>query len=1059
VTIAPAILERFPRLNDAQREIIGHRDGPLLVIAGPGSGKTYSIVLRALNLLLLEKAHPRQVVLCTFTEKAAYEMRDRLAAAAREVGYAGDLSELTASTIHSFCNRILTLHRHRMELGHGYDTLDELTQLLFIFEHFDEIVGPAENDLYLHRWKTRWTAIEGARAYFDKITEELVDPERLVESADPFVHGIGESYLRYEHALREANRTDFAHLQRLVFDLLRDPETADAVTRDLRYILVDEYQDTNFIQEQLLLKLTEKSRNLCVVGDEDQSLYRFRGATVRNILEFPQRVSGCRVLKLTTNYRSHRAIVERYDRWMASADWSNPHGAAFRFDKTIQADAGATHPAYPSAIAIWGRDQRDEAARFGDFVVFLKSNGVVADYSQVALLLHSVREDHSGPYRDALAAKGIPAFCPRARTYFDNTEVRDLVACFAVVFGWHGEGRGQAAGAVADLAAYVDGAIVELARRFAAPHPLAAALQRWTQEIARLSEGEALDLRPADYLYHLLGLEPFRSAVRDENVARNLAIFSQLLNVFQTYYRYTVVTHRNRESLRLHFFNSFLRLLHDGGINEYEDPDQPFPKGHVQVMTIHQAKGLEFPVVVVGSLATQLSSPKQIDRDLGAFYHRPPFEPENRITLFDRMRLHYVAFSRPRKVLVLTAHEQPKDHFASIWQGLPQWPYVQKELLAAQRFETRDRMPVKKTYSFTGDLKIYETCPRQYQFFREYDFTPSRSAVIFFGLLVHQTIEEVHRVALDGRLDTLDERRIRELFDRTFRFLAMSDVRPIGDQARDAAFTQVLNYWRQNRDEMRRVIRTEVDVSLEKDLPAASGAAQAGGYILAGKVDLLLGGDLPAPRPGVFFVYVIECQDGSLYIGQTDDLHRRWNQHLRGDAADWTRLHNPIRIAHYEEVPTRDEAGKRERDLKSGYGRKHLKRLIENGGARPAGGKLELLDFKTSPRPKDSPELIAAYERQLCTYAHILEQRHGRHVDRLLLYWTAEPRKEDALMVLPYDPARVEEAGRHFDDTVRRIQAQEFAVTTPPEAAICKECDLRMLCQAEGTIRRSEALA
>jgi DNA helicase-2/ATP-dependent DNA helicase PcrA len=147
---------------------------------------------------------------------------------------------------------------------------------------------------------------------------------------------------------------------------------------------------------------------------------------------------------------------------------------------------------------------------------------------------------------------------------------------------------------------------------------------------------------------------------------------------------------------------------------------------------------------------------------------------------------------------------------------------------------------------------------------------------------------------------------------------------------------------------MRRVIQTEVDVSLEKD-----------DYILAGKVDLLLGSD----------------------------------------------------------------------------------------------GKLELLDFKTSPRPKDSPELIAAYERQLCTYAHILESRHSRHVDRLLLYWTSEPIRDDALMALPYDSERVEEAGQYFDDTVRRIQAAEFAVTAPPEAAICKECDLRDLCSAEGILK------
>ena len=115
-------------------------------------------------------------------------------------------------------------------------------------------------------------------------------------------------------------------------------------------------------------------------------------------------------------------------------------------------------------------------------------------------------------------------------------------------------------------------------------------------------------------------------------------------------------------------------------------------------------------------------------------------------------------------------------------------------------------------------------------------------------------------------------------------------------------------------------------------------------------------------------------------------------------------------------------------------------------------GKLELLDFKTSPRPTDSPELLTAYVRHLCTYAHVLERRHGRRVDRLLLYWTAETRKEDALMILPYDARRVEDAGRHFDDTVRRIQAREFAVSVLPEPAICKECDLRSFCVGDGTL-------
>jgi DNA helicase-2/ATP-dependent DNA helicase PcrA len=736
----------------------------------------------------------------------------------------------------------------------------------------------------------------------------------------------------------------------LAYDLLLDPETCASITSKAEFVMVDEYQDTNYIQEQILLKLCEKTGNLCVVGDEDQSLYRFRGATVRNILEFPQRVNNCAVVTLTTNYRSHRRIIEAYDRWMDNSDWANPRGLPFRFSKKIRPDDNGTHPDYPAVFCIWGRNKKDEAERFADLVTYLKESSVISDYSQVALLLHSVRQEHSGLYLDALEGKGIPAFCPRARGYFDNDEVRLMVGCFAVLFGYYGEGRGEILGpSLQALTSYVDSCIVDLGYRYGGTHPLAEALKGLVSQVAGLEAGASLDMRPADFFYHLLASDPFSAFVNDENAARNLAIFSQLLNVFQNYYHYTVITYRNREIIRFHLFNSFLRLLYEGGINEYEDPDQPLPKGYVQVMTIHQAKGLEFPVVVVGSLDKQLSTSKHIERDLESYFHRPPFEPMNRITHFDRMRLHYVAFSRAEKVLVLTSASPPKEHFTSIWQGLPQWPYVQQDLLTAQRFNPKERVPLKRSFSFTGDLKVYETCPRQYQFFREYDFTPSRSAVIFFGLLVHQTIEDVHRTVLEGKQHVLNREKVRELMDRNFRFLCLSDVRPIGDAAREAAFEQVMSYVHQNWADMKRVIETEVDVSVEKD-----------GYILTGKVDLLLGGD----------------------------------------------------------------------------------------------GRLELLDFKTSPCPTDSQPLLKSYEGQLCTYAHILETRYGRRPDRLFLYWTSELDKRNALMEFPYRPEKVGEAGMHFNEVVIKILRKDFTICKPPERGICKECDLRIYCYAEGVISR-----
>lgn len=954
MTIAPQILQHFPQIDDAQREIVAHEDGPLLVIAGPGSGKSFSLVLRTLNLLLNGRAAPGEIILSTFTEKAAYELRDRVLSAARKLDYRGDVADLRVGTVHSVCNQILREHRHRTRLGGAYESLDELGQLLFIYEHRRTIAGLDGEPPYLGRWNTRWTAIEGLREYFNKITEELIDPEELIGSSKPFLQALGDAYVAYTDALFAANRIDFAHQQSLVHELLESPSVRAQVLRRVRYVMVDEYQDTNFVQERVVASLASATGNLCVVGDEDQSLHRFRGATVRNILEFADRFPGTSLIRLTTNYRSHSRIVHAYDRWMAAFDWSNRKGRPFRFDKSISPDPKTEHARYPSVFAIWGTDAKDEARRVADLIAYLKESAVITDYSQVAILLHSVRDVRSGPYTEALRAKEIPSFCPRARGYFDNLVIRMMVGCFAILLGYHGDGRGSVSGRSLQLLGhYVDGCLIDLARTCAAPHPLATSLAEMAHEIEALKPGDSLDMRPADYFFRLLAHQPFSGVVAEENQARQLAIFSQLLHSFQSFYHYTVVTHANREYLRYHFFNSFLRLLHEGGINDYEDPDQPMPRGYVQIMTIHQAKGLEFPVTIVGSLDAQLSTAKQVDRDLSGLYQRLPFEPENRITGFDRMRTHYVAFSRPERLLVLTTHERPKDYFNSIWQGLPQWPYVEKQLLAAQSFAIHDRVPVKKRYSLTGDVKVYETCPRQYQFFREYGFTPSRSAVIFFGMLVHQTIEEIHRVVLDGGRATLNADRIKELMDRTYQFLAQADVRYIDAKAREAALRQVLDYFEQNQAEMLRVVETEVDVSVEKDT-----------YILSGKVDLLLGGD----------------------------------------------------------------------------------------------GKLEILDFKTQKRPEDSPDLLRAYEDQLCTYAHILETRYGKRADRLLLYWTGERLKADALMEFPYRPERVAGAGRRFDGVVGSIQGGEFKVVKPPEPKICRDCDLKTLCTAEGLIRNPDPL-
>jgi len=217
---------------------------------------------------------------------------------------------------------------------------------------------------------------------------------------------------------------------------------------------------------------------------------------------------------------------------------------------------------------------------------------------------------------------------------------------------------------------------------------------------------------------------------------------------------------------------------------------------------------------------------------------------------------------------------------------------------------------------------------------------------------VHQTIEEIHRLILEGRLDEIDDACVAQLFEKTYGLLTLQDVRPVGDEAKQAALEQVKRYVRLNRDTMVRVEETEVDVSVEKD-----------GYILRGVVDLLLGTD----------------------------------------------------------------------------------------------GKLEVLDFKASKRPEDGAPILRDYERQLCTYAHILERRYNRTPERLLLYWTAEKTRDRALMEFPYREELVAEAAEHFDDVVRRILARDFCVDERPDGTICKECDVRPVCVADGVLERVEA--
>lgn len=325
--------------NLSQQKAIHHQLGPLLIIAGPGSGKTYTLVERIMNLIDVHGAKPEQLLVVTFTEKAAQELKTRISNRLLERGSHFNVNEMYLGTFHSICLRILEEYREFTRLKRSFVMMDQFDQQYFLYQNlreFRDIDG-----IEFIQGEDRipaWAKSDNLLGWLNKASEEVLDIYQLTLSSDLAISALGEAYTVYQELLKKHNALDFSCIQLETLVLLQQyPQVLEALTAKIQYLMVDEYQDTNTIQEQLLRLLMGSQRNLCVVGDDDQALYRFRGASVRNILEFPaQFASGeCEQVKLSTNYRSHPDIVGFYDTYMGDKPWLRG-GVNYRYSKTIE---------------------------------------------------------------------------------------------------------------------------------------------------------------------------------------------------------------------------------------------------------------------------------------------------------------------------------------------------------------------------------------------------------------------------------------------------------------------------------------------------------------------------------------------------------------------------------------------------------------------------------------------------------------------------------------------------------------------------------------------------
>jgi DNA helicase-2/ATP-dependent DNA helicase PcrA len=879
-------------LNQPQKSAVLATEGPVLLLAGPGTGKTATLVRRTLHIIKSGLAKPEEIILCSFTEKSAHELKERISREAKRFEVDADLSGLVTGTIHGICNTLIDRHLHATPLGNNYDLLDETTQLLFIYQNFSDIVADftdGSGPYIAGKYKSKWTTIKGLASYFDKITEEMVDPDEVVHDSDNQTKLIAESYNNYIRILSEKNKIDFANLQRVALELLKSGQITESEFP--KYVMVDEFQDTNFIQERLVTKLASKLNNLCVVGDEDQSLYRFRGATVENILNFPEKWPTVQEFNLDINYRSEPRIVDLYTRFIRSGNWEK-NGRRFRYNKNLEPSSFEESES-PSILHIHGDSKQSEAKKVASFIRHLKESENISDFSQVAILLNSVKQQYSGEFIDALQAQGIKAFCPRAKAFFENEEVGLVFAALAYIFDWDEVNRGDNYGRVAELATYVDFNLGSLAALCETNRSLQTLLDEQRSEIRGLVEGQTLDKRVADYIFILLAAEPFTSLMEDENKARNIARLTQFMSIFHQFYGFPIISHKNLEPLKRSLYSSYLSYLLEGGADDYEDPDQPFPVDHVQIMTIHQAKGLEFPVIITGNLHhSSRNQLKEMHERLGKYMPRTPNEPPEMIGEFDSMRLFYVAFSRPQNLLVLSSNDEKARHarFSNILELATSIENA-SDFESASNWEFHPREALKKTYSFTSDIRAYETCSRQYNFFNQLEFSPSRAVTILFGTLVHQTIEDIHRLYIRGEKSKVSEEYIEDQFDFNYRMLQLKEVRYMAEAQKAAALRQVKEYWLQNKTFLDGVEEAEVDVSLEKE-----------SYVLAGSIDLVANADgtfeildfktgsKPEPGDALLDSYYRQlCIYAHIYQGRTgrkpDQLVLYWTGEYERDQA------------------------------------------------------------------------------------------------------------------------------------------------------------------------------
>ena len=651
---APKKLE-LDKLNPEQKEAVTYGEGPLLILAGAGSGKT-RVITHRIAWLVEQGVHPAEILAITFTNKAAAEMKDRLSELLGPVA-----QRMWVGTFHGMMLRILRVRAEALGFSPSFTILDvddqqNLIKRVMVAQNLDpKILNPRELQHKISSAKNK-----------------LMTPEDVLKSADtyPFLQELADVYAGYQKQLKEQNSMDFDDILMHSVTLFEDfPAVLEYYQRRFRHVLVDEYQDTNHAQYRLVALLSQLHRNLCVVGDDDQSIYRFRGANLQNILDFEKDFKGCKVIKLEQNYRSTSSILDA-----ANAVISQNVG---RKKKRLwtENDSGEPLTFYRAG------DQYDEARWIAKEIRQAREEGLSA--SEIAILYRVNALSRNVEF--ALREQGIPYRVFSGLRFYDRKEIRDCLAYMRLIDS--PEDALALARVINTPRRGIGDVTVERVRQIMAEEGKTAAevldraafypeLQRAATNLKGFSDliEEMREIRDKNELTFAQFVETVQvksgllAELTEQMNKGELEAESRLENLYELRSDALEFEAHLREELRQleemseqYGDSPYASELFDEQQGEkdselslkelnrafleraslYSDSDQADDQEAVSLMTIHSAKGLEFDLVFIAGAEEEIFPGR-----------RSLYDPEE---LEEERRLAYVAITRARRKLNVSA--------------------------------------------------------------------------------------------------------------------------------------------------------------------------------------------------------------------------------------------------------------------------------------------------------------------------------------------------------------------------------------------------------------------